>query len=96
MRTRIELNSIELPTDIANQMKEKVGKLQTFYDNIVDAIVYLRENNIDKEVDLKLIVKNDTLFVKGKGSNFQDALDNAVDIMARQVKKYKETTLKNS
>ena len=91
MRIDIQSNHIELKEDFVEQIKAKVGKLEHFYENIVDAIVYLREENgTVKEIEIKLIVKDTTLFVKEHGSTFQEAFDLSLEAMKRQIKKYKD------
>jgi len=91
MRIDIQSNHIELKEDFVEQIKAKVAKLEHFYENIVDAIVYLREENTTvKEVEIKLIVKDHTLFVKENGAAFPEAFDLALEAMKRQIKKYKE------
>jgi putative sigma-54 modulation protein len=93
MRLNIQANGVELTEQLNEQIKTKVGKLEHYYENIVDAVVYLHEGVTHKEIEIKLIVRNDTLFVRESGESFQAAVDVAVDTMKRSIKKYKETTL---
>ena len=95
MRISIESNHIEVSESLNETIKLKVGKLEHFYENIVDAIVYLRNGGMEKEIEIKVVVKNDVLFVEDKGETYQAALDTALEKMKRQIVKYKETTLKN-
>jgi putative sigma-54 modulation protein len=95
MRIRIQNQQPELPAELNDQILAKVSKLEHFYENIVDALVYLHDESNHKEVEIKLIVKNETLFVREKGESYQSALDESVETMKRQLKKYKEKTLKN-
>jgi len=91
MRIDIQSNHIEVKEDFIEQIKTKVGKLEHFYENIVDAIVYMREENSTvKEIEIKLTVKDQTLFVKENGTGFQEAFDLALEAMKRQIKKYKD------
>ncbi|MDZ4839060.1 MAG: HPF/RaiA family ribosome-associated protein [Bacteroidota bacterium] len=92
----MELNHLDVSAELKETIETKVSKLEHFYENIVDAIVYLHDSKDHKEIEIKCIVKNDTLFVKEKGDTFASALDRAVEVMTRQIKKYKETTLKNN
>ncbi len=93
MRISIQTNNVETSAQLQDSIKAKVGKLEHYYENIVDAIIYLHDGVTHKELEIKLIVRNDTLFVRESGETFQAALDVAVDTMKRQIKKYKETTL---
>ncbi|RYG18697.1 MAG: ribosome-associated translation inhibitor RaiA [Chitinophagaceae bacterium] len=93
MRLSIQANGVDVSEQLSEQIKTKVGKLEHYYENIVDAVIYLHEGITHKEIEIKLIVRNDTLFVRESGESFQAAVDVAVDTMKRQIKKYKETTL---
>lgn len=95
MRIDIQANHIDVNQQLEETIREKVAKLEHYFENIVDAIVYLREESNHKEVEIKLNVRDNTLFVKENGENFQAALDIAVDVMKKQLKKYKEKQLKN-
>ncbi len=73
---------------------EKVGKLEKFYDRIVDAEVKLKLENTgqvrDKIVELKVHVPRETLFASESHKTFEVAVEQAVKQMLRQLKKYKE------
>ncbi len=95
MNIRIEHNGHEMTELFEEQIQTKVGKLEHHYNNIIDAIVYLHEERETKEVEIKLIVKDDTLFVKESSDTFLNALEDSVKSMQARLKKYKERTLKN-
>ena len=96
MRITIEHNGIVASEQLKETIKAKVSKLEHYYENIIDAIVYLHEERETKEVQLKLIVKEDTLFVKENNETFLNALDDSVKAMQIRLVKYKEKTLKNN
>jgi putative sigma-54 modulation protein len=95
MRLDIQARHIDVSQQLEETIREKVAKLEHYFENIVDAIVYLHEESDHKEVEIKLNVRDNTLFVKENGENFQAALDLALDVMKKQLKKYKEKQLKN-
>lgn len=95
MRITIEHNGTEVTEVLKAQINNKVSKLEHYYENIIDAIVYLHEERESKEIEIKLIVKDDTLFVKDSNDTFLNALDNSVKAMQLRLVKYKEKTLKN-
>ncbi|MFT4968917.1 MAG: putative sigma-54 modulation protein [Chitinophagales bacterium] len=82
----------------SEQLKEfiekKLEKLETFFDKIVDADVYLKleshQQVKDKTSEFKLNVPGDTLFSSETAKNFEVATDLAVESLRRQLKKYKE------
>ena len=96
MRITIEHNGSVVSEDLKTQIRTKVAKLEHFYENIIDAIVYLHEERETKQIELKLIVKDETLFVKEHNETFLNALDDSVNAMQTRLKKYKEKTLKNN
>lgn len=95
MRIDIQAHHVDVNQQLEETIREKVAKLEHYFENIVDAIVYLREESDHKELEIKLNVRDNTLFVKENGESFQAALDIAVDVMKKQLKKYKEKQFKN-
>jgi putative sigma-54 modulation protein len=91
MRIDIQSKNFELSDRLSSFVEKKVNKLETFYDQIIDALVYLNEEtSTSKEVVIQLNVKDNTLLCREKGESFEQAADNAVESMKRQIKKYKE------
>lgn len=82
----------------SEQLKEfivkRVAKLETFFDKIIDADVYLKlENHAqikDKTAEVKLNVPGITLFSSETAKTFEESTDLAVESLRRQLKKYKE------
>jgi len=75
-------------------VQQKVNKLETFYDRIIDGEVFLKNNNqggVDtKTVEIRLFVPGTTLFSQEDAPSFEAAADAAVDAMRRQLKKHKQ------
>jgi putative sigma-54 modulation protein len=91
MKIDIHAKNIEVSDKLNEMIKRKVNKLSTLYNQIIDTAVYLHEegNNL-KEVQLKVIIKNQTLVCKERNETFESALDMSVDAMKKQIIKYKE------
>jgi putative sigma-54 modulation protein len=94
MRISIEANQIEIPENLEAQIRTKVEKLGHYFNNIIDAIVFLHTHPKHKEIEIKLNVPNDILFVRDQGDTWNEALDIAYDHMKRQLQRYKGKTLK--
>ncbi len=94
MRIDIQSPHLDISATLAEQLKAKITKFEHFYENILDVIVYLREENSHKEIEIKVNVKDQTLFVKESGETFVAAMDVAMDVMKKQLIKYKEKTAK--
>jgi putative sigma-54 modulation protein len=75
-------------------VNKKLKKLETFFDRIVEAEVFLKmdtkQNIKDKTVELKLHVPGRVIFVCETSKTFEESTDMAVDTMSRQLKKQKE------
>lgn len=94
---KLQIQSIHFDADqkLLQFIQKKMDKLETFFDNIIDGEVYLKvENNDSKEnkhvhIQLHLPAKN-TLNVKEQAGTFEEAIDNAYETLARQLKKTKD------
>ena len=92
----IHTESVQFKADkkLIDFVDKKVGKLETYFDNIIEATVTLRLENSgqvrDKIAELKLHVPKESLFAKETHKTFEGAVESAVDNMKRQLKRYKE------
>lgn len=75
-------------------INEKLSKLTKFYDRIINVDVILKLENSgkvkDKIVELKAYVPGNTIVVSSKGKTFEAGVDDASDIIIRQLKRKKE------
>ncbi|HWB63122.1 MAG TPA: ribosome-associated translation inhibitor RaiA [Chitinophagales bacterium] len=74
-------------------VNKKLGKLETFFDRIIEAEVFLKmgtkQNIKDKTVEIKLHVPGKTLFVTKTSKTFEESTDLALHTIAGQLKKQK-------
>jgi ribosomal subunit interface protein len=92
----IRINSVRF--DHSEQLEEfiqkKVGKLDKYYEGIINVDVILRvvkpESSINKKVELKVNVPNTELFADKTADSFEEALDLTIDAVKKQLKKHKE------
>lgn len=81
-------------TQLVSFVNKKLQKLETFFDRIVEAEVFLKldtkQNIKDKTVEIKLHVPGKTIFVCETSKTFEESTDLAVETMSRQLKKQKE------
>ena len=75
-------------------INKKLVKLETFFDKIIEAEVFLKmetkQNIKDKIVEIKLSVPGKTLFVTKTSKTFEESCDMALHTIAEQLKKQKE------
>jgi len=95
MVMKVKISSVHFDADqkLLNFIEEKVGKLETFYDKIIDSSVVLKiDKSSDKEnklAEIKLSVPGKDLFAKKQCKTFEEAVDEAVEALRRQVRKQK-------
>lgn len=93
---KIQTTAVHFNADqkLLSYVDQKAGKLDHFYDRIIDASVFLKLENSgqvrDKIVEFKLNVPGETLIAKETNKTFEAAVDLVVDNMKRQIKKYKQ------
>ncbi len=72
---------------------KKLNKLETFFDRIIEAEVFLKmetkQNIKDKIVEIKVHVPGKTLFVAKTSKTFEESTDLALHTIAGQLKKQK-------
>ncbi len=94
MKLQINAVHFDASDQLTDFIQQKINKLDTFYDRIVEGEVFLKFDNnnqiTNKIVEIKLFVPGSTLFTKEEADSFETATDQALDSMTRQLKKYKD------
>ncbi len=94
MTVRIETPHLNADAKLLEYVTKKVSKMSHYYDRITDAVAILKLENSgqirDKIVEVKLHVPGETLFVKEVDKTFEAATDRAVDVLKRNLIKFKE------
>jgi putative sigma-54 modulation protein len=96
---KVKIQSIHFDADqkLLNFIENKVGKLNTFSNSIIDTEVFLRldksASHDNKIAEIKLLVPGNDLFAKRKCKSFEEATDLAVEALRRQQKKQKEKAM---
>jgi len=92
----IQIHSVRFDADkkLINFIHQKVGKLTQFGEDIVNAEVYLRlDNDQEREnkiSEIKLDLSGGPLFAKKQSKTFEEATDNAIDALKKQITKHKQ------
>ncbi|MBI2279362.1 MAG: ribosome-associated translation inhibitor RaiA [Bacteroidetes bacterium] len=96
MKVNLKISSVHFDADkkLLEFVKERVDKLGNYYDKIIDGDVILKiDNNStgeNKIAEIKLSVPGNEIFAKKQCKSFEEATDNAVEALRRQLKKHKE------
>ena len=91
----MQVQSIHFNADqkLITFIKERLNKLNLFYDQIIGSEVYLRldksDVNQNKIVEIKLNIPGKDLFAKKQCKSFEEATDVTIDALRRQLKKHK-------
>jgi putative sigma-54 modulation protein len=92
----VKINAVGFVADVKlrDLLTDKLDKLNTFFDNIIDTEVFLKLDSNqtvkDKIIELKVHIPGKTLFVSETTKSFEESLDLSIDVMSRQIKKEKE------
>lgn len=93
MKINITARQFTASEQLKEYTEKHVNKLSKFFDRITEVDVIFAPFEEDKKpqgVELISRVPNDVLVVKQQDATYEQALKAAVDIMSRQLKKYKE------
>jgi putative sigma-54 modulation protein len=92
---QVQVQSIHFDADrkLINFIEEKISKLTTFHDRIIKGEVFLRldksDVNENKVAEIKLSIPGKELFARKQCKSFEEATDDAVDALRRQIHKHK-------
>ena len=91
----VQVQSIHFNADqkLIAFIKERLSKLNVFYDQIIGSEVYLKidksDVNQNKIVEIKLNIPGKDLFAKKQCKSIEEATDVTIDALRRQLKKHK-------
>lgn len=92
----IRINAVRFDADrkLEQFIERKVSKLSRYFDDIINAEVYLKlENTPDLEnkvVEVKLYIPGGDLFARKHTKSFEESTDIVVDALKQQILKHKE------
>jgi putative sigma-54 modulation protein len=94
---KINIQSVHFDADkkLIQFIEEKIEKLTHFHDGIIEVDVILRiekdsNAHLNKLVEIKMHVSGHDLFAKKNCISFEEATDEAVEAILKQLKKHKE------
>ena len=96
MPMKVNLQSINFNIDqsLSDFVDVKLDNLDKYYDNIIEAFVYLKvQNTSEKEnkiAEFKLLIPGGELIVKKQCKTFEEGIDLALVSLKRQLQRKKE------
>lgn len=94
----IVINAIRFDTSegLESFIEKKISKLERYFDGIIKAEVFLKivkpETAENKHVEVRMSVPNGELFAEKTGNSFEEAVDEAMNALKKQLNRYKEKT----
>ena len=79
---------------LLDYIDKKMGKMDRFYDRIIEANIVLKLENVgqvrDKVAEVSLKVPGQVIFAKETNKSFEESVDKVADNLKRQLIKYKD------
>lgn len=92
----VKINAVHFKADkkLEAFIKEKLMKLNTYFEGVISAEVKLKLDNKDnrenKIMEVRLIIKGNDLFAVKESKSFEEATDQAAEALRKQLVRYKE------
>jgi len=96
MKTTFTARHFEASTDLQQHCRDSVEKLEQFYDRIVMCDIILEptpDDDAPQQAELIVKVPRKDLTAKESATSYEQALHNAIELVSRQLKRYKEKML---
>lgn len=94
MEIRIQAMKFDAGEKLQAHIEKKLSKLEKLFDGVLTADIYLKvvkpETVNNKEANIKLIGANVEFFAGKVADSFEQAVDECVDALEKQIKKNKE------
>lgn len=93
MKVKVSALHFDADQSLIDFTSERVNKLETFYDKIIDGEVVFKVDKSDrrenKVAEIKLNIPGKDLFAKKQCKSFEEAVDQTVEALRRQLRKQK-------
>ena len=92
----VNIKSVRFKADqkLEDFIEKKLQKFFGFHEQILDSDVVLKLDNNEtrknKIAEIRLILKGEELFARKQSKSFEEAANQAIDALKRQIEKYKE------
>ena len=101
MNVQVQSIHFDADTKLISFIQDKLGKLTTFHDRIINAEVFLRldkdtAKRENKVVEVRMGVPGRDLFSQRRSKSFEEAIDQAAEAIRRQMERVKPTNLRQA
>lgn len=94
MKVNVQTPNFDADVKLIEFIEKRLSKLETFYDKIIFADVFLKVQNTsqkeNKIVEVLLSIPGDDVIVKKECKKFEEGLDECAHALERQLKKRKQ------
>lgn len=94
MKVNVQTPNFAAKDELLVFVEKRLSKLEQFYDRIVFADVFLKVQKTsekeNKAVEVLLSIPGDDIMVKKEAKTFEEAIDEVVKTLERQLKKRKQ------
>jgi putative sigma-54 modulation protein len=94
MDIKIQSVNFDADKELVLFVEERVEKLQQYFDNIIGVESFLKVEKSDsfenKTAEIKVLLPGKEIFAKKNAKSFEEAVDEVVEALRRQLVKYKE------
>lgn len=90
MQIRTTARHFDLTDDLKDFVEKHAGKLERFFDHIIDSHLILEMEKSRMTAELKLKVYGTVLTSKHRSFDMYDSVEKVIDKMQSQLKRYKE------
>jgi len=93
---KITISSLHFKADVKleNFVREKVTKVSNLFDGVIGSDVTLKldqsSTNENKIAEIRIQIPGNDLFAKKQAKSFEEAVDNAVDALRKQITRHKQ------
>ncbi len=93
MKMDIQTVGFNAQAELTDFAKEKTEKLSHYFDQIVGAEIYLKQDNNDKQqtkvAEIKLNIPGNDLFAESRSHKFEIAINETTEKLKGQIRKLK-------
>jgi ribosomal subunit interface protein len=94
MKVNFKSPDVKLDLSLEGLLHNKLSRLEKVFDRICGMDVFLREIDTSKknkyEMEGRVFIPNTSFFCREKGESIEDAINNVIDNLARQLRWKKE------
>ena len=93
MKVKVSAIHFDADQSLIDFTSERINKLETFYDKIIEGEVTFKVDKSDRKenkvAEIKLNIPGKDLFAKKQCKSFEEAVDQTVEALRRQLRKQK-------